>query len=198
MTTSPSNSLLSQAQHRLASRLYDGAIVIDATLGNGYDTVFLAQHVAPNGLVYGFDIQSAAILSTHTRLLQAGLREQCSLHMDSHADMASLIPLHHHGNIAAIMFNLGYLPGANKQIITQTETTLAALNAALTLMAPSGLITILAYPGHQGGDTETAAIEQWCATLDSHSFTFTMQCSNTPNAHAPKLIVIEKSALISN
>ena len=39
----------------------NGDIVIDATMGNGYDTKYLAEKVGENGFVYSFDIQEEAI-----------------------------------------------------------------------------------------------------------------------------------------
>lgn len=75
--------------------------------------------------------------------------------------MADAIPAHHHGNIALILFNLGYLPGGDKTIITKTESTLAALNQSLTLLKPSAFLSIVVYSGHTGGDLEAQAINDW-------------------------------------
>ncbi|MFI3137013.1 MAG: class I SAM-dependent methyltransferase [Methylococcaceae bacterium] len=131
MQPNQSNSLLSQAHQQVKARLQNGAIAIDATLGNGHDTLFLARHVAPNGMVYGFDIQEAAIVATRAKLRYAQLLEQVRLVLNCHAHLAEHIPAQHHGQIAVIMFNLGYLPGTDKQVITHSESTLVALNVAL-------------------------------------------------------------------
>ena len=106
--------------------------------------------------------------------------------------MAEHIPKHLHGQIAAIMFNLGYLPGADKQLITRTDSTLAALDIALALLTPTGCLTILAYPGHVGGDTETAAVENWCATLSPADFRSNLYFSHQPSETAPRLWVIDR------
>ncbi|MEQ1636886.1 MAG: class I SAM-dependent methyltransferase [Methylococcales bacterium] len=192
MSLSQPLSLLKQAHQLLKPHLHDGAISIDATVGNGHDTLFLAQHTAPSGMVYGFDIQPAAINTTRARLQQAGLLNNVQLTLNSHADMGKHIPQHLRGKIAAIMFNLGYLPGADKQVITQSDSTLAALNTALSLLAPKGLLTILAYPGHAGGDTETLAVQNWSERLAQTCYRCTMHFSNQPTTTAPRLLVVEK------
>ena len=46
----------------------EGDIVIDATMGNGYDTKYLAEKVGENGLVYSFDVQEEAIKSTKKKI----------------------------------------------------------------------------------------------------------------------------------
>lgn len=185
-------SLLRQAHQLIQVKLKPSAIAIDATVGNGNDTLFLAQQVAPNGWVYGFDIQPVAITKTQERLQAAGVYNHTQLFLSSHADMQQCIAPTHHGKIAAIMFNLGYLPHADKQIITQTTSTLIALNAALSLLAVGGIITILAYPGHAGGDAETAAVQQWHKGLDRNHFMCTQYDSHQPSATAPQLLVVEK------
>ena len=50
--------------------------MVDGTLGNGHDTVFLAKLVGPNGHVYGFDIQEQAIVSTKKRLDRTQIKRQ--------------------------------------------------------------------------------------------------------------------------
>lgn len=106
--------------------------------------------------------------------------------------MRELVLEKHHGHIRAVMFNLGYLPRSDKKIITRSETTLVALDAAISLLADSAIITILAYPGHSGGDEETAEVENWC---DSLSAPFDVEKINSPNHHSgsPRLFVIRRN-----
>ncbi len=85
--------------------------------------------------------------------------------------MAEKIPVQYHGKISAIMFNLGYLPGGDKTIITLANSTLLALNGASRLLSAGGIITLLAYPGHDGGDIETVQVKNWCEQLDTNHFT---------------------------
>ena len=48
--------ILPFAKTLIKQHIQDDSIVIDATCGNGNDTLFLAEQV-PNGKVFGFDIQ---------------------------------------------------------------------------------------------------------------------------------------------
>lgn len=185
-------TLVNVAHELLAERLQPGDIAIDATVGNGYDTIFLAEQVGATGKVYGFDIQHAALQAAQEKCQQANLQDRVSLIQASHADMAKHIPEAQHGYINAIMFNLGYLPGGDKTVITQTDSTLSALAAAIQLLSPHGLVTLLAYPGHQGGDQETEQVSRWCEQLDNQQFNFDTHYSNTDSVSAPRLFVISK------
>lgn len=185
-------SLPETSHHLISAKLKPGDIAIDATLGNGHDTLFLAQHVGLDGGVYGFDVQAQALKSTKQRLSDAGLLECVTLFQVCHAEMGDYIPTQHHGRIQAIMFNLGYLPGSDKTVITHTESTLAALNIACKLLAPGGVLSILAYPGHAGGDQETSAVQNWLEELNPEHFKCTTHFSNVHKAKAPRLYHIEK------
>jgi Putative rRNA methylase len=185
-------SLLQHAHLILESHLNNGDIAIDATAGNGHDSLFLVQQVQPEGLVYCFDIQPAAIQSTHNRLCAADLRQFALLNQHSHAQMSEDIAPEHHGNIKAIMFNLGYLPHGDKSIITQADSTLQALNSALDLLAQNGILTILAYPGHQGGECETLQVTNWCYQLNPENFSVQLINSAEHKDSAPRLFVLQK------
>ncbi len=190
MTRPP--SLLQQAHSILQTHIQRGDIVVDATAGNGHDTLFLAQQIAPSGLVYSFDIQAAAINATRNRLMAADLLISVCLIENSHAKMRHYIAPLHHGKISAIMFNLGYFPRGDKTIITQTDSTLLALNAAVKLLSQNGIITILAYPGHSGGDTETTEVENWCQKLAAEQFSVKVIYSPEHKDTAPRLLVVQK------
>ena len=185
-------SLLKLAHQHIQNSLYSGDVAIDATVGNGHDTLFLAEYVAENGRVYGFDIQQAAIVATTQKLQQSRCLERVTLMQASHADMAAHIPVHHHGCINACLFNLGYLPKGDKRIITQTSSTLSALNIACQLLAPRGIITILAYPGHAGGDEETASVQHWSEQLYAQHFSVDTFFSAILSPAAPRLLVVQK------
>ena len=154
------------AQLMLADRLRPGDVVVDATMGNGHDTLFLSQCVSPGGQVYAFDVQAAALEETRKRVPP----EMSTLFHAGHETMAHNLPVELHGKIAAIMFNLGYLPGSDKSCITRTETTLAALAQAIELLKPGGILTLAVYPGHEGGAEESREIAQWATGLDSRRF----------------------------
>ncbi len=189
-------SLPKQTHEFLSQYLQAGDIVIDATCGNGWDTLFLSQQVYPHGLVYAIDIQTAAIEATQARLQLADVDTEVRYIQSGHEQLQTIIAPENLGKIKAIMFNLGYLPRGNKQIITQTNTTLLALNSALKMLLPSGYVTVLAYPGHLGGDTETVAVNKWALALDATVFKLTVV--NSPQAHvyAPKLFIVQKLVAI--
>ena len=107
--------------------------------------------------------------------------------------MSDKIPLHHHGKISAIMFNLGYLPGGDKSIITLTDSTVTALNSACRILSSNGIITVLAYPGHQGGGLETDEVKNWCDHLNEDQFKIGIIYSSENKASAPRLFVIHKT-----
>lgn len=151
------------SHHILAPRLRAGDLVVDATAGNGHDTLFLAERVLPGGHVFAFDVQAAAIAQTRQRLTAHS--SLVTLHHAGHERMAELLPPEVHGRLRAVMFNLGWLPGADKTVITRVETTLDALRQALALLAPDGVLTVVVYPGHEGGRDEADAVEQWMAAL---------------------------------
>jgi len=185
-------SLLNTAHDLIRDTLRLGDIAIDATVGNGHDTLFLAEQVGPSGQVYGFDIQQAAIDSALEKFRQAQLSDCPTLIHASHAEMSEKIPAQLHGKIKAIMFNLGYLPGGDKSVITQTDSTLTALTAAARILAVDGIITVLAYPGHQGGDLETDQVKNWCGQLDTQQFEICTVYSTEHKDTAPRLFVIRK------
>jgi hypothetical protein len=197
-------SLVNVAHNLIKDVLHPGDNAIDATVGNGHDTLFLVEQVSPFGRIFGFDIQLAAIDSTwltiesccwtgEKALSNTLLRPEClTLIHASHADMAENIPVQYHGNIRTVMFNLGYLPGGDKSIITQTDSTLTAINIASRLLSSNGIITILAYPGHQGGDLETDRVKNCCKQLDEVQFKTGIIYSSGNKESAPRLFVIRK------
>ncbi|MDI1292308.1 MAG: class I SAM-dependent methyltransferase [Methylobacter sp.] len=185
-------SLVNTAHDLIRDILRPGDIAIDATVGNGHDTLFLAEQVTSSGYVYGFDIQQAAIDSTREKFRQAHLSDSLTLVHASHAGMTDKIPADLHGKIKAIMFNLGYLPGGDKSVITLTDSTLTALTVAARILAVSGIITLLAYPGHPGGDMETDRVKNWCEQLDTQQFEVSAIYSSEHKDTAPRLFVIRK------
>jgi len=187
----PRISLTQSAHNVIQQHLHAGDIALDATVGNGHDTLFLAELTGQSGAVYGFDIQPSALASARSRLEQHRLEGCVTLINDSHARIAELIPKALHGKVKAVMFNLGYLPGSDKTVITQSESTLTALNAALQVLAPHGVITVLAYPGHSGGDQETGSVQAWCEQLDKSRYSFSMLHGDAQKDTSPRLFVIQ-------
>ena len=138
--------------------LREGDVAIDATAGNGHDTLFLADCVGVPGRVLAFDVQEAAMRSTDDRLREAGLDGRVEFHLASHARMAEFVAA---GSVAAVMFNLGYLPGEDHALATEAEETLRALDAASVLMKSGAVLSVLCYPGHSQGGEEATCVERW-------------------------------------
>lgn len=156
----PMKTLTQQAHEWIESKIGPGDIVVDATSGNGHDTQFLAMQVGKQGTVFAFDIQPAALEKTSAKLAEHDLTNVRPL-LASHSHMLELIPAEFHGQIAAIMFNLGYLPGGDKSIVTRQETTKEALQQALLLLKPGGVLSVLAYVGHPGGQSESREVQDF-------------------------------------
>lgn len=145
--------------HLLLQRfLSEGDRVIDATAGNGHDTVFLARQVGVTGRVLAFDVQEEAIESSRRLVESEGLSERVDFFQESHAGLAAHAGT---GSMAAILFNLGYLPGSDQSVITTTAETLSALEASLRVLRPGGWLCVVCYPGHEGGNDEATAVEAW-------------------------------------
>ncbi|MCF6266302.1 MAG: class I SAM-dependent methyltransferase [Desulfuromusa sp.] len=189
-------------QDLLAEVVQPGDIVADLTAGSGQDTLALFQMVGKAGQVIGFDIQAQALLDTQERMVTAGaqvrLQQQdiqpperdsgVDLLQISHADFARMMPASPKGIIA----NLGYLPGGDKGLITQPETTVLALEQACSLLAKGGRMAVVIYPGHTGGTEEGNAVSEYFSELqDPNFYVLQMKVSNRPQA--PFLFVVEKT-----
>lgn len=173
----------------LRSLVRPGDQAIDATCGNGNDTLLLAELVGNQGSVWSFDIQKQAFATTSARLTEAGYEQRVTLVKAGHEELESRVT----GPVQAIVFNLGYLPGGDHSIITTPATTLPALHQACNLLAPGGATIITLYPGHGGGDNETEQVTAWAATLPQNRFhCWQMKQPNT-SAQAPFLLTIQKA-----
>jgi predicted methyltransferase len=143
-----------------------GQTVVDATMGNGFDTELLAALVGDKGQVFAFDVQEQALEVTKNRLAEKHLLAQATLIHRGHEHLGDYVT----DPVQAAIFNLGYLPRGNKDIITMPETTQQALNALLPLLAPKGRIVIVCYYGHQGGEAELDTVHRFCAGLPQESY----------------------------
>lgn len=136
---------------------------MDATCGNGNDTVLMAELVGDSGQVFAVDIQEAAVKETTKRLAEAGLRKRVSLHCMSHEHILDVLG---EQSIQCAVFNLGYLPGSDKQLVTKPGATVAAHVHILSRLAPGGVIISTVYTGHEGGSEEAEALSEWASALD--------------------------------
>jgi len=177
------------AREIVKDEIHPGDRVIDGTAGNGSDTLFLARCVGDAGHVYAFDIQKEAIESTRKKLSEAGLMGRVSLFNQSHEDMEAVTEIADGSPMAAIVFNLGYLPGGSKEVTTRADATLKAVTSALHLLGAGGVLTICAY-AHEEGRREIDALRKLFATLD-HAFDV-YEVTVTNHTQAPVLFIVRK------
>jgi len=166
------------SQQILREVLSAGDFAIDLTAGNGYDSLMLAKAVGPAGRILAFDLQRQAIDSSAERLSQQGvvvnrlvvpvspLPPGVSLVQANHADLVAW----NTQSPRAIIANLGYFPGGDKDLVTRPESTLTALRAGSEILAPGGRLAVVVYPGHPGGWSEADAVEHFFAGLDEKQF----------------------------
>ncbi len=141
------------------------SIVVDCTMGNGGDTLFLSSLV-PDGHVYAFDIQSEAIAQTETTLKEHNALSNVTLIHSCHSQIQNYIKT----EISAAMFNLGWLPNHDKTITTKRETTLIAIQKAMELLEKNGMVVIVIYPGHEEGRLEGLEIENMISSLNKKEY----------------------------
>ena len=160
------------------------SIVVDATCGNGNDTLFLCSNVK---YVYGFDIQKEALQNTKT-LLDFNNKSNYELILDGHENIKKYI----HQPIDAVIFNLGYLPSFDKTITTMSDTTLTAISDSLDLIKVNGLVIITIYTGHENGLNESVDVYNYAKTLNSKFFNV-LKYEFINKVKSPYIIIIEKT-----
>lgn len=169
--------------------LQPGDWALDATLGKGRDLLFLCELVGQDGKVFGFDIQEQALVYTEKLLQERGWNNRAELIQASHANLLQYLPRE---SVKAIMFNLGYLPGGDRSIVTRPESTLTALRQSLEILAPGGMITLVVYYGHPGGLEEKKAVESFVAQLNPHLYSVVKIDFFNRRNNPPILIAVEK------
>lgn len=179
--------------HRLLTGVVKkGDLTIDATIGNGHDTLFLANLVGETGKVYGFDIQEKAVNNTRKRLIDQQVYGRVELYQHGHETIGQYIPQEERCRLKAAVFNLGYLPGGTKHVVTKAETTIRAIDAILELLQKGGIVVLLVYHGHPEGKAERDKLLQYVDTLDQrHVGVLKYEFINQRN-HPPFLLALEK------
>lgn len=174
--------------HQLLKEIVsEGDHVIDATMGNGNDTLFLAELVGSTGHVYAFDIQEQAVENTRKKL--ADYTDRSTLFLAGHETIEEKIASDH--PIRAAIFNLGYLPKSDKQIVTLPETTKQAMTAILKRLSVGGRMIVVIYYGHEGGETEKNEVLNFCQNLPQEKFSvLNYQFINQKN-NPPILLCVE-------
>jgi hypothetical protein len=224
------------AQPYWASVMQAGDVLVDATCGNGWDTLFMVKALAAagGGTVVTCDVQEVALYKAKTLLgveLQA-----CMLIESERSEVAAeekldeswvlrpteeflrthpaaglvkvrwvlrnhfdLINAFHPASVRVVAFNLGYLPGGDKAIVTEPEVTLATIRAAQTALQVGGCISCTCYPGHEAGRREEEQILQDAAELPVEIWScYLHQWINQRNKRtgkrAPSLVLYQRVA----
>ena len=174
---------LEMAHDFLAQVITKDDVVVDATMGNGHDTLFLAKLAKK---VYAFDIQEQALEKTSQRLQEVGLTN-VELLLQGHETVDQFVT-----EVKAAIFNLGYLPSADKSIITKPQTTIEALDKLCQMLVKGGRIAIMIYYGHDGGDIERDAVMDYVSQLPQQEYTATIYRTLNQINNPPFLVMIEK------
>lgn len=165
-----------------------GFVCVDATTGNGNDTLFLSQLAGENGFVYGFDVQQIAVDNTREKLENESEFKNYKIIKDGHQNMKE----HIDGPVDFVVFNLGYLPRADKNIKTNKDTTLPAIKAAMDVLKQFGILWIVLYPGHDEGLEESDILESFFKDIKQSEFSvMKMQFINQVN-NPPYVLALEK------
>jgi predicted methyltransferase len=178
-----------EISHKLINKIVkEGDIVIDATAGNGNDTVFLAEIVGEKGKVYSFDIQETALKNTKKKLKKLNLLERVELIHDGHENIDKYIT----SKVNAVMFNLGYLPGGDHKIQTRAETTITAVEKSLNILVEYGIIVLVIYHGGDSGFKEKEAVIKYLKALDSNKYVVLLFNHINQANYPPIAVCIEK------
>ena len=163
-----------------------GDTAIDATAGNGNDTVAIARMLFPSSVLVPQDMersagnspssdegQEATVTTSNAQLLAVDIQELAC--QNTTEKLAALLPanilrdnvqvLHtshaplplpgNTSSVALVVYNLGYLPrgvvdstkgNEDRTTITTTETTIASLADAATVLRTGGMVSVMTYP----------------------------------------------------
>ena len=216
------NSRTTEMAHTLwRAVMRPGDTVVDATMGNGWDTVALARILADldaspagdaskPGRVVAFDVQEDALTSTRARVRESLTPDQASRvdlvlksheRMEEHVRVPGVNAIDDDDDdsgmetdaVGVVCFNLGYLPGptADKEVRTRRTTTVSAVASGVRVLRPGGVLTVVGYTGHEGGWEEVEAVMELVSSLDPREFTATNH-SVVNRDNCPQLIAVHK------
>lgn len=181
-------NVVSAAHHLLIQKIKHSQRILDATAGNGNDTLFLAEHSPATAEIYAFDIQQHALDVTKQKLQEQGLLKKVRLILASHDQVNQYVE----EPIDIVMFNLGYLPGGDHALTTDAKTTISALEKTMALLNINGIISITAYRGHQAGCIEHQQLANLLMNLPMRNFTVSCYSMVNHLETSPVLYLIEK------
>ncbi len=179
---------LTEDAHRLVQDHFtnkDKTLAIDATCGNGYDTEFL--YALGFRKIYAFDVQKTAISAARMKL-HADAMSVVEFVLAGHESMREFV----REPVDCIMFNFGYLPTGDKNITTNAETSISALEGAKGLLKCGGALSLMCYPGHPAGALETQAIKDWFLSLGD-DWSIETHLAKSPKPSAPILFLLKRA-----
>src|SRR5699024_10942580 len=144
--------------------IHAGDTVLDATCGNGNDTLMLAKACGNSGHVYAFDIQAQAIISTKALLNTYSIHHVTYIH-DNHSNINQYLQATMNGKSTVVIFTLGYLRRGDKTIITTPASTIAAIKKLFQFIRLGGRIALVIYHGHPGGQEEKNDVLSFVTSL---------------------------------
>lgn len=183
--------VLPYAHQLIQSAIKAGDTVIDATCGNGHDTVILSHATGPDGLVYAFDVQTQAIEQTRNRLAEENITNVRLIH-DGHQNVAAYLDDDDKKHLAGAIFNLGYLPGSDKKVITTPANTIAAIDQIAEYIKTGGIIVCVVYYGHNGGELEKNTLIKHLQNYDQKYFQVLQYGFLNQKNNPPFVLAIEK------
>lgn len=175
------SSILNKVKQLIDINIRNKDIVVDATVGNGNDTLYLSKIVI-EGHIFGFDIQKSAIDKTRDKIQS----DNVTLYQDNHKNILKYLE-NYQNKISLVLFNLGYLPGSDKDIVTNYQDVISCIKDSYQLLNQKGRILIVIYPGHPSGLKESIEIEKY---LNENNYLYQTH-RNTDNPVAPYLIEIK-------
>jgi len=175
--------------HLLRPFIRAGDTVVDCTVGNGHDALFLAERTGKEGRLFGFDVQEEALDNTRERLLEGGIdADRFTLILDAHERIERYVS----AGIAAAVYNLGYLPGGDRAVVTGREGTIVSVDKALKLLRPEGVVSVTLYYGHKGAADEAEGLLDYARGLDPDSLkVLQLHYPNQPNG-PPSILIIQR------
>lgn len=175
--------------HFIREQVQPGDICIDATMGNGNDTVLLSELAGETGKVFAFDIQEMALVHTQEKLCRKGCVSNYRLLLQSHECMGQYAS---EESVSCIVFNFGYLPGGDHKKATRVDSSIRAIEEGLKLLKKKGLMTLCIYSGGDSGFEERDEILGFIHRLDSRKYlVIQSEYINRPN-HPPIPVLIVK------
>ncbi|NLK95153.1 MAG: rRNA methylase [Clostridiales bacterium] len=169
------------AHYIIMNFIQNKEVAIDGTLGNGHDTDFLSRNFKE---VYSFDIQKGAC-DKYLKICPGNVK----VINNSHENILEYVDK----SVDCIMYNLGFLPGGDKSITTNHDSSLKSIKSGLKILAEGGIMTIALYRGHEEGKKEEEIILSYLKQINKSQYGVMIHNFHNRSEEAPMLIVIEKN-----